>query len=269
MSKKQETAVAKRESAEILPFDYGQDAGVGLDLTLDDLLVPFIKLLQDDSKELDEDEPNYVEGAAKGQILNMATKQYVDNLELIPAMKTRSYVEFLPDRGGFVAEHKPQSEVVQRALKSGQPRNELKTETGNPLVETKSLICIVNENDKPVGYVVVPFTSSKLSVWSEFFTLVDSFRVGDKKFTDIAPLFSLRINLSTVFVKNTKGKFYNYKITPAKGGIKDSLIGQDHPSYQAAKGLVKAFAEGRADTDKSTMDGGADKGEAASGDRHF
>lgn len=262
-------------TAVALPFDYGTDAGRGLDLTLDDLLIPFIKLLQDDSKELDSDEDRYIEGVSKGQILNMATKQAVDGdvgMVLVPAVKRRTFVEFLPDRAGFVAEHEPNSQVVLKAQAEATSRNDLKTKSGNPLVETKSIFAIVLENDVPVGYVVVPFTSSKLSAWNEYWTAVDSMRVktpnGDRKLTDVAAIWGLRVHLRSKFTKNAKGKFYNYVMSPFGGGVADSLIAPSHLGYQAAKSLAEAVEAGRARADTSTMDEG-DRGEKASGDRHF
>lgn len=254
------TNIVPQRTAVALPFDYGEDAGKGLDLTLDDLLVPFLGLLQKDSKETDESEEKYIEGAAAGMIINKATKQLVDGetgMLLIPALRRRSYVEFLPDRGGFVADHDPNSPIVRAALAKGAKRSELTTDTGNTLSETFSVFAIeVDADMNPIGYVVVPFSSSKIAVWRGYWTKLDTCRVVKdsvpKKLTDVTAIYSHVVRLGSKDQKNDKGKFKNYTLEPAKGGVIDSLIQSTHPAYQAAKALAEAITAGRASADYST-----------------
>lgn len=261
--------VASRAVA--LPFQYGDDAGRGLDLTLDDLLIPFLKLLQDDSKELDEDDDKFIEGAEAGEILNTATKERLQTLLLVPAIKTpRHFVEFTPGTSGaYVGEHEANSEIVRTA--TGK-RNELVAKNGNKLVETKKIFAIIlGEDQQPIGYCVVPFSGSKLSAWSSYWTMVDTMRVstpqGPKKLGDVAPLFALRIRLNSKFQKNAKGKFFNFEMLPEGGGVSESLLGPDAPGYVAAKALAEAIQQGRAKADVASMEG--EEATEGKGDRHF
>lgn len=260
MSKNQPVPAAPTALA--LPFDYGQDAGRGLDLTLDDLLVPFLGLLQKDSAELDPDEEKYIEGAAEGMLLNKASKQLYDGesgILIVPALRRRSFVEFLPDRGGFVADHETNSQVVRDALASGAKRSELTTKNGNVLTETYSIFAItLDEQLNPTGYVVIPFSSSKIAVWRGYWTKIDTCLVTvngtRKKLSQAATIFSLLIRLGSKFQKNDKGKFFNFTLAPAKGGVLESLIPADHPAYIAAKSLEEAVLAGRAQADYTTAD---------------
>ena len=268
-TKKQNNLPATQQTnAVALPFEYGEDAGVGVDLTLDDLKIPFIGLLQKDSAELDSDEEKYIEGVSEGQILNKATRAAVDGetgLLLVPAIRQRMFVEWLPDRGGFVAEHLPSSDVVRAAMATGAKRNELTTEAGNELQETFSIFAIVCEEDgTPTGFCVVPFTASKISAWRDYFTQLDAAKV-----TRGAPLFAHTIRLTSRFVKNAKGKFYNFVMAPANGGVVDSMIAPDSPAYQAAKDLREAILAGRAQADYSTADGETGGSPSESADGHF
>ncbi len=263
---KKSSAVAKRPSAAVaVVHDYGKDAGRGVKIEITDLLIPFLDLLQSDTKECIPDEQKYVKGAEAGMLINKATKELrpgIPGLLLVPVQKKRSFVEWLPDRGGFVAEHSPESEIVQNA--SGRNKD-MKAANGNSLVETFSIFAIIldEETEEPLGYVVVPFTSSKIKVWRGYWTGFNQVRVqtddGMKTLDKIAPLFAHRIRLSVFDDKNVKGQRYkNYTMKPAISdgdsdpNIIESMIGPEHLAYKAGDLLSSAIEDGRAQADFST-----------------
>lgn len=263
MSKNQ--PVPAQPTALALPFDYGPTAG--LNLTLDDLLVPFLGLLQKDSKELDPDEEKYIEGAAEGMLVNKASKQLFDGeagILIVPAFRRHSFVEFLPDRGGFVADHDLNSSVVAAAKAASTKRNELFTKSGNILTETFSLFAItLDEQLNPTGYVVVPFSSSKIAVWRGYWTKIDTclVQVGGerKKLSQVTYDYSHLVRLGSKFQKNDKGKFFNFTLTPAKGdSVLESLLPTNHRAYIAGEELARAISAGRAQADYTTADTAGD-----------
>ena len=84
------TAVAKKKSAEVAVMDenmFAADAGIGVnDLGSEDLAIPFIKVLQKMSDELDD-----LEDAKAGDIYNTVTKEVIkgkDGVRLINCAKT-------------------------------------------------------------------------------------------------------------------------------------------------------------------------------------
>lgn len=269
MKKKSELAKTKKGEVS-MPYNYGEDAGVGMDLTLDDLKIPFVALMQNESKALDPDEESYVPGGEPGQILNTKTKEYSDELILVPAYRKISYVEWLPDRQGFAAEHDPSSPVVREAKANAAKRNELYTQQGNQLEETKSLYCIVLDQDgeTPIDFCVVSFTSSKMVPWREYFTALDS-----AKATKGAPLFAHSFRLTSVRSERKGKKFFNYRLVPlrdADGNITNdpseanvisSMIAPDSQAYAKAKEMRDAIESGRATGDKVP--------DEESGDSHF
>ena len=246
---------------ELVPFDYGDDAGAGMDLTMDDLKIPFIALAQSDSKILDEEEDVYAPGGAAGMLFNGATKEYADGLTLCLAVRSVSYIEWLPDRGGFVDEHASNSAIVKEAKANAAKRYELRTANGNELVETKSIFAIVLDADlMPVGYVVVPFTSSKMAPWRDYWTAIDTARVSRK-----APVFAHLVRLTSKSDKNKKGdKFKNFLMHPARdaegeltldpllASVSGSMLPPNHPAYLAARELRDAVESGRAVADQTT-----------------
>ena len=70
------TSVAKKNATELAVMDedmFAADAGVGVtDLGTDDLAIPFLKVLQKMSDELDD-----LDGAKAGDIYNTVTKEVV------------------------------------------------------------------------------------------------------------------------------------------------------------------------------------------------
>lgn len=246
----------------LVPFDYGEDAGVGMDITMDDLKVPFISLAQSDSKILDEDEEVYAPGGAPGMLFNGATREYSDDLLLVPAVKQTTYVEWLPDRGGFVAEHLPTDAVVTEARMNAASKYDLRTPEGNELQQTFSIYAIIADAElNPVGYCIVPFASSKIGPWREYWTKLSSDKVLKK-----APIYSHLIRLSSKNDRNKKGdKFKNFVMLPARdaeGNLTTeataantigSLLPPDHPLFLAARELRSAVTEGRATADRETQ----------------
>ena len=272
-TKKNEVAKAQT-TAVALPHDYSAYEDDAIQLGMDDLSIPFVSLVQTDSKVLDPEEDNYVPGGEAGQLLDSSRRQYHNELLLVPALKDHKFVEWLPDRGGYAGEHDPKSPVVRQAIK-GEDGTLRRADGPNELAETKSLWCIICEGDdlNPVGFCVVPFTGSKFRPWRQYWD-----RVNTMKGSHRIPPMALTIRLTSKDEKNQKGKKYkNYVMHPARdesgalttdpnaSDVATSLLSPEHPAFQAAAQLREAIQSGRATVDRET----ANNEETKSGERHF
>jgi hypothetical protein len=262
---KKTAAVAARPMGgeALVPFDYGDDVGVGMDITMDDLKIPFIALAQSDSKILDEDEEVYAPGGEAGMLFNGATREYYNDLILVLAVRRTTYVEWAPDRGGFVDEHDSKSPVVADAKANAVKKHDLRTEAGNELQETRSIFGIICDKDmNPMGYCVVPFASSKMAPWRDYWTVIDTARVSKR-----APLYAHTVRLSSRKDKNKAGdKFHNLVLLPARdangnltterdaASVLGSMLPPDHPAFLAAKALHEAVESGTATADRETAE---------------
>ena len=101
------TAVAKKKSAAVAVMDenmFAADAGVGVnDLGSEDLAIPFIKVLQKMSDELDD-----LDNAKAGDIYNTVTKDIVkgkDGVRVINCAYNLQYIEWEPRGTGTGAPH--------------------------------------------------------------------------------------------------------------------------------------------------------------------
>ena len=103
------TAVAKKKEAKtevavMEPNMFAADAGVGVnDLGSEDLAIPFIRVLQKMSDELDD-----LENAKAGDIYNTVTKEVVkggDGVRVINCAYNLQYIEWEPRGTGTGAPH--------------------------------------------------------------------------------------------------------------------------------------------------------------------
>lgn len=239
--------------------DYGEHAGAGMDVSLDELLIPFVGLLQKDSKQCVEGEAKFIDGAEAGMIINKATNQLFPGgtgLVLVPVLRTHTIEEWVPldAGGGHVATHGLRDDIVEdararaRAAGDNSRYPKLVTEEGNELVETYSLFCIhASDEGEPLGFIVVPFTSSKISRYKAFRTAIDTLK-GARKMA----LYSFVARLTSFDDKNKKGRFKNFTLAPVTGDAASSRIGPDNPLFQAAVSLKEAIESGRAKADFST-----------------
>ena len=102
-----DTAVVEKK--ENLPStimaDMAQFAGEGMDsITADDMQIPFLRVLQALSPEIQKNDPKFIKGASAGDLVNTVTGETWDGDEgvvVIPCGYTLKYLEFgLRDSGG-------------------------------------------------------------------------------------------------------------------------------------------------------------------------
>lgn len=92
---KEETAMAMYEGMD------QQDGGGFENADSDSFSVPFIKVLQKMSPQVDEDHDEYIEGAKAGMLFNSVTKKlYPDGLNVIPCHYVRTFLEWVPRSAG-------------------------------------------------------------------------------------------------------------------------------------------------------------------------
>jgi len=269
MANKQ-TEIEKKGETAMAVYDFGADAGAGYEnQTQEDVKLPFLKILEGQSPEVTKKiGEGGVEGARAGMMFNSVTGQLYDGsngLVIIPAHTEQLFVEWKPDRGGFVAKHELDSPVVKDA-KAGSPEfgvyatDYTKKDgqkwpfAGNELVQTFYVYGVEENTGNPV---VLAFTSTRISGYKDWNSKLAMFQVQGPNGSKVKPpLFANRVLVTTR--SHTKGTqtWSTFVLTPVTGDLLTSLIAPNDPRYIAAKQVREAISAGLLKPDHAAAGGG-------------
>jgi hypothetical protein len=135
---KKSTALAKAAKNNVSLFD---DQATGLEhVQQKDLIIPMITILQDLSPQTKRNSPEYIKGAESGMICDKAMSEvFEDTIKILPVFFTTSYIEWEPNRGGFVANHGNNSNILEHCVKTPDQQNPKRIrdilQNGNEIVE--------------------------------------------------------------------------------------------------------------------------------------
>ena len=73
--------VTKKSSGALAAVNFEADAGQGLNMTQEDLALPFLKVLGQLSPECNKRDAKYVKGAEPGMIINTVTNEIYDGVK--------------------------------------------------------------------------------------------------------------------------------------------------------------------------------------------
>lgn len=185
------------------------DFGAGFeDFGAEDVLVPFISILQKGSPQVEDDNPKQVPGAKAGMFMNTATGELFDGkttgIRVIPVHRNRQFIEWIPkdEGGGLVKVYAPDAKEVLDVVGKDRQYGKLKIGDGNDLVETFSVFALLVREDGDYDRVVISFASSQISVYKRWMMKAQSIKVttpdGRKL---VPPMFSHMYTLTTLFTQ--------------------------------------------------------------------
>ena len=213
--KKQESSVPEKRNEEptALPALYEGDAGVGFEKTTsDDYALPFLKLLQKMSPEVDPDSGAHVDGARPGMYYDTATGELLESVDFIPCYYHRAIVEWhdREEGGGFVAQHEPGYEQkFQRSDKGGR----WITPEGTYLADTRYFFGLRLKNGGDVTHDVISFGSTQIKKSRAWLTRMQAlkFTRSDNSRATL-PIFAHVWRLTSIPEENDKGSWRGYKV---------------------------------------------------------
>ena len=214
------------------------DSGSGFEgVTTDDLQIPFIRLIQALSPQVDKNDSNFIAGSGAGDIFNTVTKQHWDGNEgliVLPSYFQMKLLEFIPrtQGGGFVGELSPTSDDVKNAHRDEDSGMEL-LPSGNELVRTAQYYVKVVHEDGNLESAILDMKKSQLKKSRAWLTLMQMQKHNGKAL----PMFANTYRLTSVSEKNDKGNWYNWSI--AKEGSVPSI-----EAYNEAKEMHQSVKDG-------------------------
>ena len=273
--KKQVAPVAKKQEVAASNVDASlmmrQDAGKGVSTSAEDNIIPLIYVLQSLSKQVLKQRPEYIKGAAAGNIWPRGSSILIDGEEgmpVIPCGMRKWWVEWKPDRGGFVARH----EYVEKDDDKGRPADaeqveDPKTggklwvrENGNVLVETREHAVLALIEDKWSPFVIA-MSGSNHSVARNWNGEWLRKRLPAPNNDFVPASYAFVYNLKTIATSNDKGDWYKWAYENGTGDgeeVQTTSLEDGMDLYRMARTLNEAFMagvkQGDAPTDE-TSDG--------------
>lgn len=286
-TKKEEDKLPATQGGQLMVMDFGDAAGAGLEnLSMEEMLTPFVRILQKGSPQVDSADPAYIDEARPGMIFNTATGQLYQGdlnrggegagIEVMVCARDHHYGAWLPrdQGGGFRGMFKPTDPIVRQLIaKHGRfkklPWVNEKAE-GVELVETIQFFVqyagLGDLSDMSAQKAIISFSSTAMPVAQQFLTknAAWTYRQADNTMKP-APLWSYRWRFGLVPQQNASGSWFNWKIDLMPIGAKsplEALIPPNDPLWMAGYEFFKQYEAGQVKADyESDAAAGAGRGD--------
>lgn len=180
-------------------------APVQVDIAKEDMMVPFLKVIQSLSEEVTPGKDKYNSDVRPGDIYDSVTRTIFKDAKAVICGLKKYYAEWTPEvRGQLVGKHPANSDVVRNAVKiekttdKGDPYFTLQTKTGNDLIETYGVVMIIKNGDGLTLPAVLTLSKTGFMVGKQLTTVLAIRQTGG------TPVF----RLSTTTTSNTKGSWF-------------------------------------------------------------
>ena len=178
--------------------------GFKVETSAQNMVLPFLKVIQAQSSELVSGSDKYNENVRPGNIYDSITRTVYNDLKIIICGIRNYYGEWEGDvRGTLKKKHRKDSPEVLNAKRikkttdTGYQFDELVTASGNKLVDTFGVVCLIKEGDSAIP---ATFTLSKtaLAAGRTLNTLLALYQNNG------VPVFKFSVNAK----KNNKGSWF-------------------------------------------------------------
>lgn len=218
--------------------------------THEDYTIPFLTVLQDMS-------PLVKDGTGDvGDFGNSVTDEVFNGQEgvvFVPALTQHVFVEWKPDRGGFVGIRQLDDPEVVHA-RANHDFGKFKSTAGNDLIETFYVYGAVANPDGTIEHVVMPFTSTKIGVYKKWMYKARQLQKDTPDGRRPADLFDYAYQLFTVAQSNQKGDFFNVKVKFNGANAAEARIKPGDDLYDSAVKCYAAVTQGVASADYESID---------------
>jgi len=228
--------IAEKKATPIVTFDDNLlVGGTGLEeMTTEDFAIPFIRVLQPLSPQVQKQDGKYVAGASAGDLYNTVTDEIYDGekgISIVPCAYTKKYLEWIPrEKGGGLVNPNHDISILSKCVRD-EVTNRFITPDGNEIVETAQFFILVLE-DEP-QQAVLAFTSTQLGVARKWSTMLRMARVQNNKGVSVgAPMFAYTYKLTTNTQSNEKGSWNGYSVN--QEGITELSIAMMAKDFMAA-----------------------------------
>jgi len=233
--------VQTKKKNEISTNLFEADAGQGLNMTQEDLALPFLKVLGQLSPECNKRDAKHVEGAEPGMIINTVTSEIYDGvkgIDVVPVHYKRQHIEW-QDRGesqGAPVKIYDAGDDLPSTTRDKFNKDRLSN--GNYLENTASHFVVILGSSPTTALISMKATQLKVSrKWN---SMMMGLKMQGKNGMFTPPTYSHIYKLKTVQQSNDKGTWFGWDVSRV-GPIEDSGIYKIAKDFGAnvSKGEVK------------------------------
>ena len=233
--------VQTKKKNEISTNLFEADAGQGLNMTQEDLALPFLKVLGQLSPECNKRDAKHVEGAEPGMIINTVTSEIYDGvkgIDVVPVHYKRQHIEW-QDRGesqGAPVKIYDAGDDLPSTTRDKFNKDRLAN--GNYLENTASHFVVIL-GDSPTT-ALISMKATQLKVSRKWNSMMMGLKMQGKNGMFTPPTYSHIYKLKTVQQSNDKGTWFGWDVSRV-GPIEDSGIYKIAKDFGAnvSKGEVK------------------------------
>lgn len=240
-----------------LPADLEWAREHGSHFDTSEMVIPFLRVLQSNSPQIERNAPEYIPGAVAGTLCNVATGELFDGeagLVVVPVKYQRDVTEWHPREsgGGLVANHGPDLTQLERL---GEPdaKGKRVTAEGTEIVDSALYYCIAARDDGTLSQVVVAMSSTGWRAARKWNTRMQTLLVTDSNGKQIPnpPIFLGAWRLRSQYETNDKCSWYAWGtpefagFTPAHPRGGDILV--------EVRKLLDGIKDGRVKIDPNEM----------------
>jgi hypothetical protein len=233
--------VQTKKKNEISTNLFEADAGQGLNMTQEDLALPFLKVLGQLSPECNKRDAKHVEGAEPGMIINTVTGEVYDGvkgIDVVPVHYKRQHIEW-QDRGesqGAPVKIYDAGDDLPSTTRDKFNKDRLAN--GNYLENTASHFVVIL-GDSPTT-ALLSMKATQLKVSRKWNSMMIGLKIQGKNGMFTPPTYSHIYKLKTVQQSNDKGTWFGWDVSRV-GPISDPGIYKIAKDFGAnvSKGDVK------------------------------
>jgi hypothetical protein len=231
-----ELALAENENALALSEEFLTGEDTMDDFAQGDFLVPYLRILQQLSKELQRGHQKYVKDAQAGEVINSATKQRWDGdagFYVIPVSFSHRFQAWRPNNGG-PADDYGADDTIYKSLKPDDRGKRLNAE-GNEVTDSNQyFVFIVDPQTGDFEMGVISMSGSQAKKARQWNSVINNRRerVGGKSVRP--PMYFYAYKVTTVPESNEQGNWYGWSIS-AEEGMPVSKIPNARAILEAAK----------------------------------
>lgn len=227
MTKEQSTALAAMQASELPTGFEGADAK--------SYATPFLRIIQANSPQLMEDSEIYNEKAKPGHFINSVTNEvYGKTIEVIAFKFDRSYLEWKPDRGGFVGMHSiAEGERLSQDLNGMGDRVGL--DNDNIFQDTHTFYLLIAGREME-GPIIFPLSSTGIKHSRKWMSAAKMLRLPNGA---PAPLYASTYEMTTLINENDQGRWYQIGNKTQTGITRIDFI--DDEQFALVKEAIELF----------------------------